>query len=137
MACDARTSTYRRNGWRVVQSLVMVNGHPMLSEPKTSASRRVIALDPATIAALRRNLASQAEERLAWGPAYEDSGLCFTRENRAPLSPEWFADRFGQIAIEARLPASASTTSVTASRRRLSPRAFTRRSSAHGSATPR
>lgn len=88
----------------IVQSLVMVNGHPMVSEPKTYASRRVIALDPATVAALRRYLAGQAEERLAWGPVYQDSGLFFTRENGSPISPEWFADRFGQLAIEAKLP---------------------------------
>ena len=64
----------------VVQSLVLVNGHPILSEPKTASSRRTIALDAATVAAVRTHLIRQAEERLAWGTGVlKDSGLVFTR----------------------------------------------------------
>ena len=42
---------------------------------KMAAGRRAISLDPATIAARRCHRAAQAEERLAWGPAWTD-GLC-------------------------------------------------------------
>jgi integrase len=67
---------------------------PITSEPKTSRGRRSIALDPRTVTALRSWRAAQLEERLAWGPAYRDSGLVFTREDGTPLHPEWLSDAF-------------------------------------------
>jgi integrase len=66
----------------------------VVSEPKTSRGRRSIALDPRTVAQLRAWRATQLEERLVWGPAYRDSGLVFTREDGAPLHPEWLSDAF-------------------------------------------
>jgi integrase len=66
----------------------------VVSEPKTSRGRRSIALDPRIVAQLRAWRATQLEERLVWGPAYRDSGLVFTREDGAPLHPEWLSDAF-------------------------------------------
>lgn len=90
----------------VVQAVVLVDGKPTLSGPKTARGCRNLALDPATVSALRSHLAAQAAERLAWGEAHMDSsGLLFLREDGSPVHPEWFANRFKEIAAAARLPA--------------------------------
>lgn len=52
-------------------------GEPQLVEPKSTASRRVIALDASTMEALRRQRRLQAEERLAAGPEWRGLGLVF------------------------------------------------------------
>jgi integrase len=49
---------------------VVVNYEVHVSEPKTAKGRRSLALDPATVAALRQHRARQAEERLAVGPRW-------------------------------------------------------------------
>jgi integrase len=100
----------------VTQSVVLVDGRPIISEPKTAKGRRRISLDPATIAALRAHLKRQAEDRLAWGPAYQDSGLVFTREDGIGVHREVFADRFASISARASLPGSACTISATPAR---------------------
>jgi integrase len=94
----------------VRQTLVVAGRQVITSEPKTSRGRRSIALDPRTVTALRTWRAAQLEERLAWGPAYRDSGLVFTREDGAPLHPEWLSDAFAWRIKTAGLPRSASTT---------------------------
>jgi integrase len=78
----------------VRQTLVLAGRQVVVSEPKTSRGRRSIALDPRTVAALRTWRAAQAAERLQWGGAWVDSGLCFTREDGTPLHPEWLSDAF-------------------------------------------
>jgi integrase len=55
------------------------------SGTKTSAGRRRIDIDPATMRLLRAWRVKQTEERLAWGPGWTDSGLVFTREDGAGL----------------------------------------------------
>lgn len=64
---------------------------------KTAAGRRSVALDPATVAALKRWRKQQATERLAWGAAYVDSGLVFTREDGAPIEARWLNKRFVRL----------------------------------------
>jgi integrase len=72
----------------VRQTLVLAGRQVVVSEPKTARGRRSIALDSRTGAALRAWRAAQAAERLAWGGAWTDSGLVFTREDGTPLHPE-------------------------------------------------
>lgn len=57
-------------------------------EPKSRSSRRAIALDERVVAVLRTHRRRQLEERLLWGPAYDDTGYVFTNENGSPLHPE-------------------------------------------------
>jgi integrase len=83
---------------------VVVNYEVHVSEPKTAKGRRSLALDPATVAALRQHRARQAEERLAVGPRWRDSGLVFTWPNGRPLHPERFSKWFEQLARAAGLP---------------------------------
>jgi len=66
---------------RVVRSRTSVGYEMVEGPPKTAAGRRVIDLDAATVAVLRRWRAQQAQERLAWGEAWTNTGLVFTRED--------------------------------------------------------
>jgi integrase len=88
----------------VRQTVVQAGRQVVVSEPKTSRGRRSIALDPRTVAALRAWRAAQVAERLAWGGAWTDSGLVFTREDGTPLHPEWLSDAFAWRVGRAGLP---------------------------------
>jgi integrase len=83
---------------------VVVNHEVIVSEPKTAKGRRSIALDPATVTALRDHRRWQLGERLAVGPRWEDSGLVFTWPDGRPLHPERFSKWFEQHARAAGLP---------------------------------
>ena len=55
-----------------------------------------MALETATVAALRAHRKRQAAETLALGPAYRDGEFVFAREDGEPLHPDtfskWFTD---------------------------------------------
>lgn len=78
----------------VRQTLVSVAYEIRLSTPKTARGRRSVALDTRTVAALRAHKKRQAAERLAWGEAYETTGLVFTREKGAAIHPDRFTQMF-------------------------------------------
>jgi integrase len=105
----------------VRQPRVVADHAVHVSEPKTARSRRSIALDPVTVAALRQHQARQAADRAAVGPADEDSGLVFTHPDGSPIHPQRFSDWFRQHLRAAGLPQSVCTTCATATRRRRSP----------------
>jgi integrase len=88
----------------VVRAIVLVDGHPTISEPKTAKGRRSLSLDPATVAALRAHRLRQIEEEFAWGAAYQGSGLVLTAEDGSAIHPEHFADLFARFAADAKLP---------------------------------
>jgi integrase len=85
----------------VVQTLV---GKRQVSRPKTDRSRRSIAIDPATVTALREHRKRQLEERLAWGPAYQGRDLVFCREDGSPIWPRSFSRAFDRHVKDAGLP---------------------------------
>lgn len=89
---------------RVVQQHVQIGYAVIVGEPKTKGSARVVSLDGATIDALRQHRARQSAERLAWGPAWADTGLCFTREDGRAVHPEYVTRHFGVLAAGAGLP---------------------------------
>jgi integrase len=83
---------------------IVVDYQVQVSEPKTAKGRRSLALDPATVAALRAHRARQAEERLAVGSRYQDSELVFTRLDGTGFHPERFSSWFRQHVRAAGLP---------------------------------
>jgi integrase len=83
---------------------VVVNYEVVISEPKTAKGRRSLALDPATVAALRDHRRRQLEERLVVGSKWQDSGLVFTWPDGRPIHPERFSRWFEQHARAAGLP---------------------------------
>jgi integrase len=84
--------------------LITVGYQILVSEPKTAKSRRSIDLDSETVSVLRRHRKAQVEDRLAWGEAYQDSGLVFTREDGTPIHPDRFGDLFEQRVATSGLP---------------------------------
>jgi integrase len=88
----------------VRRSLVTVGHQVIASEPKTAKGRRSVALDPATVAGLKAWRKHQTAERLAWGPAWTDSGLVFTREDGRPLHPREVTRAFTRQVLAAELP---------------------------------
>jgi integrase len=76
------------------QTLVSVAYELRFESPKTSRSRRSVSLDSSTVEALRKHRLHQAEERLAWGESYLQSGLVFCREDGSPVHPERFTQMF-------------------------------------------
>ena len=79
---------------QVRQTYISINNRPTFSTPKTAKSRRSIALDPATLSALRDHKKRQLEERLSYGPGYVDTGLVFVREDGTAIHPQSFSDAF-------------------------------------------
>ena len=72
-------------------------------QPKTSKSRRGVALGPETLAVLRRHRLSQAEARLAVG-VYEDHGLVFASPFGTPIDPSHLRRVWARIVKNAELP---------------------------------
>jgi integrase len=87
----------------VRRTLVTVGYEIRWSEPKTQSSRRVVALDSGTVAALRTHRARQLEERLAVGSGYLDQGLVFCDVAGEPLHPDGVTQRFDRLVRNAGL----------------------------------
>jgi integrase len=90
---------------RVAQARVRAGNQVIAGEPKTARGRRTIALDPATVAALRQHRKRQTEERLLAGPRHTDSGLVFTMPDGSPIHPNRFGLWFRRRTRTAGLPA--------------------------------
>jgi integrase len=78
----------------VRRTLVAVGYSVQWSEPKTERSRRVVALDPGTVAELRAHRIAQLEERLKIGPEYRDDDLVFASIDGSPTHPQHVSTMF-------------------------------------------
>jgi integrase len=88
----------------VRQTLINIDYEMRFSEPKTPRSRRAIALDRGTVKALREHRERQLEESRAWGPAWMDTGLVFTREDGLPIHPDRLKKLFERQVMSSGLP---------------------------------
>ena len=73
--------------------------------PKTKKGRRTVALDPATVAALKQHQTRQLEERIALGASYSDEDLVVCQLDGTSLHPKNLSYKFGRAAKAAGLPA--------------------------------
>ena len=80
------------------------DGHWTTGDPKSAAGRRSIALDSATLAALKRHKAHQNERRLEWGEAWQDTGVVFDRGDGATINPNYLNKRFAIFTKRLGLP---------------------------------
>jgi integrase len=98
----------RRRQLRVAQTVATIgNALAWSDSAKTDAGARAIALDPATVAALRAHRAGQLEERFAMGPAWHDDEhgpLVFTRPDGAVVHPNRFNEGLRRHAQACGLP---------------------------------
>lgn len=83
----------------------MAGDEPVWSDPKTARGRRQVALDPATVAALRALRVEQAQERLLVGAGYVEHDLVFCRPAGRPYHPERFSRSFMERVRQLGLPA--------------------------------
>jgi integrase len=88
----------------VRQTLVRAGTRPVFAEPKTSRSRRTIALTDGAIAALRSQRAQQLQDRLLAGSRWQNSGLVFTSTNGTPMAAGDLTKRFQRLLADAGLP---------------------------------
>ena len=86
------------------QTRVMTGYQPLLSTPKTRRGKRLVALDPATAAALKEDCHRQKQERLAAGSSWQRAGYVFTGKDGEPYHPERVSKLFLQAAKKAGLP---------------------------------
>lgn len=94
---DAATVTVHRNR-------VAVGSETILQTTKTAAGRRVLALTPGAVTALKRMKAQQAQERLQAGALHQDTGLVAVDALGEPVKPRWYGDRFKALARDAGVP---------------------------------
>ena len=81
----------------------LVGRDVMVAEPKTPRSRRLISLDPITLAALKEWRRRQAEELLAIG-ARPGERWVWTDEVGEPVYPRHVSERFRELADASGLP---------------------------------
>ncbi|MEO3811356.1 site-specific integrase [Sphaerisporangium sp. B11E5] len=74
------------------------------SEPKTEKGRRTVALDPASVRALREHRKRQAAEKLALGAGYSDEDLVFCAVGGGPLHPKTFSYHWDHTVKRLKLP---------------------------------
>jgi integrase len=92
-------------GTLAVRQVVSLDKYkPFLAEPKTDRSRRVVALDPGTVKVLKSHKTAQKEERMAAGPAWQETGLVFAREDGSILHPQTLSGSFERAVKAAGLP---------------------------------
>nr|WP_173079134.1 site-specific integrase [Phytohabitans rumicis] len=74
------------------------------SRPKTDGSESMVDIDEGTAEVLRAWRKQQIQERLAWGPAWQDTGLVFTREDGSGVHPDFVTYRFEKLVARHGLP---------------------------------
>ena len=89
----------------VRQTLLAINNHVTVGEPKTARSRRTVDLDPATVSVLRTHRKAQLEERAEVGLGRpRRDGLVFTDQRGEPLHPNAVSRTFSRLVADAQVP---------------------------------
>jgi integrase len=87
----------------VEDTQVVVDGRVHDSDGKTEGSRRIISLDPFTVAALREHIGMLDRERSAFGSSYPDHGKLMVFEDGRRLHPDTITSRFNRLVDLARV----------------------------------
>jgi integrase len=83
---------------------VVVNGEAQDSDGKTDQTPRMLALDPATVKALREWQDKQRSERAFFETDYQDTTRVFTWEDGRPVHPDVIRQRFNRLSLRCGLP---------------------------------
>jgi len=79
------------------------NREIIFSQPKTTKSRRLIALSPSTVAVLRKHQEAQHKLRQALGIPFSDNDLVFCKPDGSPLLPDSVTQAWRNLAKRAGL----------------------------------
>lgn len=89
----------------VAQGRVVVEGRGTVTgDPKSKRSRRALPMPSDVIAALRAFRVRQAEERLALGEQYSETGLVAVNDDGSPIRPETYSNDFSRHSKDAGVP---------------------------------
>jgi integrase len=88
----------------VRRALIPIGAAVVVSEPKTARGRRSVALDPETVAALKRQAAQQLEDQAEKGDGWSETGLVFTSEAGEAWHPDVASRKFRQAVKRSLLP---------------------------------
>ena len=88
----------------VEQQLLRTRGGVTFGTPKSTRSRRTVALDPETVRILREHREVQLVERAYAGPAYADRDLVLCDELGGPAHPDRLTESFAQHRKAAGIP---------------------------------
>ena len=86
----------------VQKSTVAIAGKVVAGDVKTKRSRRVLDIDAATTAALRRWRTTQLEQRMLMGAGWSDTGLVFTDPTGAGWKPDTVSQAFDRLVTPAK-----------------------------------
>ena len=88
----------------IAATRVVVRGYAESSDGKTANSRRLLAVDPVTLAALQVQREGQERERSFFGPDYLGDDHVFTWENGRAVHPDVIRQRFNRQVAALGLP---------------------------------
>jgi integrase len=89
----------------ITRALVQVGDREIeWSTPKTRAGHRTIAIDPASVGALRGQHKQQAADRLALGVGYSSLDLVFAEPDGSPIRPKNLSARWSAAVRRAGVP---------------------------------
>lgn len=89
----------------VTQGRVVVEGRGTLTgDPKSKRSRRALPMPSDVLTALRAFKVRQAEEHLAMGEQYRETGLVAVNDDGSPIRPETYSNDFSRHAKDAGVP---------------------------------
>jgi integrase len=88
----------------VRQTVVLVGYNVTFSTPKTAKGRRSIALDKATLEALRLHRELQKANRPSLGIGYRDQDLVLAAPDGSPINPDQFSQVFDRKVAKLDVP---------------------------------
>lgn len=88
----------------VRQSLQCTSRGLAFTNPKTTKSRRTVALPPLATKALKEHRAAQSQERLLRGREWVDHDLVFCAGDGRPWNPSTFSNQFHDFTSKSRFP---------------------------------
>ncbi|MEZ5116661.1 MAG: site-specific integrase [Candidatus Nanopelagicales bacterium] len=101
---DLHLGTDKRTRASFIQTVQKIKGEVVIGSTKTASSRRVVVLDDATVAMLKRVRVAQDGDRLKVGPGWPESGLVFTHGDGRGLHPETISRAFRESVDKLGLP---------------------------------
>ncbi len=88
----------------VAQGRVVIGGGTVTGAPKSTRSARTLPMPPDVLAALRTFKTRQAEEHLALGGGWPDTGLVAVNADGSPIRPETYSKAFAVHCAAAGVP---------------------------------